>query len=119
MIYLIIIDAFLILVLIALLIMGFLYEKVLWIQKLYCFLFDNTSYKEYTAVKDYNKIFNRTIPVYEDYVKYDSDTMEDRYYIMNGGLWFGDKCLYMKYLKLMMQDLIERNTNQETMIYSA
>lgn len=110
MIYYIIALGILAVIAIALLIMSIFVEKSLWVQKMYCFFFDHKAYVEYTRVIDYNKIFNRTIPVYDDYASFDKETMEDRYYIMNGGLWFGNKCLYMKYLNMMMQDLIKRNS---------
>lgn len=110
MIYFSVVFSFLLLITIFLCVIAFLWDKKLWAQKAFCFLFDHKSYIEYMRVIDYNKIFNRTIPIYEDWTTYNKELMEDRYYIMNGGLWFDNDCLGMKYLKLMMGDLIKRNS---------
>lgn len=110
MIYFIIAISILIIIAIFLLVISLFWEKSLCVQKIFCFIFDHKSYVEYMRVIDYNKIFNRTIPIYDDWTTYNKELMEDRYYIMNGGLWFDNDCLGMKYLKLMMQDLIRRNS---------
>lgn len=86
--------------------------KYLWAQKIYCFLFDHRTYRTYKSIIDYNKIFNKSIPVYEDWATYNKELMENRYYIMDGDLYFGNECLHMKHMSLMMLDLFKRNSEK-------
>lgn len=84
--------------------------KYLWAQKIYCFLFDHESYQTYKSILNYNRIFNKAIPVYEEWTTYNKELMEGRYYIMDGDLYYDCKCLSMKRYNLLMKDLIRRNS---------
>lgn len=86
-------------------------RRFLFCQLLICYFFDSDSYYHYQSVIRYNKVTNRSIPVYEGYEYFDPDDPRfGGYYIMDRGLYYRGKCLGMRHLELMMNDLIKRNS---------
>lgn len=89
----------------ALAIVIILSTKYLWAERIYCFLYYHKKYKIYKEIINYNKV----IPIYNDETTYNKELMGNRYYIMNGDLYFGAERLCLKRMPLMMNDIINRN----------
>lgn len=102
---------FLVILSISLVVCAILSRRYLVCTLIYCWFFDGDSYHHYKAVLRYNKSKNRCIPVFNGYITYDPDDSRlTGYYIMNRGLYYRGECLGMRHLKLMMDDLIKRNS---------
>lgn len=94
-----------------LLVCMYLSDLFLWCEKITCFVVDPVTYSQYQDVIRYNKRSNRSIPVYSVITPYSADNPDMRgYYIVKHSLYFRDDLTRMSAYKLMMNDLIKRNS---------
>lgn len=106
-----IIGSILILIEMILFIIILLSDKYLFFQKMYAYIFYNSIYRNYNTIISYNRIFEREIPVFDEVMFWTDEFMKDRFYIMDGELYFDIDLLIDKSYSLLINDLIKRNSN--------